>query len=450
MTTPKYHLVRPIFVGRVDEAPWGKKAQKVYRIKALRDIPQHGVKAGTLGGLVTSTMNLSHFGDSWIDYNAKVLGHVFIVDDAYIGGNAKVTCDTEQESIVIRGNAFVDGNATITLEENADGSPITDTIIVGDVNITDFATVRNVGTIRGEVSVYDNVFLDGVSSITGEVGFDGSVRVNKGVVIEGRSFFMGHAVLSENCKVINSTITGSTFVFSGDVVKNFNEQISGPFAKRHVSIQNPTDSPDDEGWNEVVGEWEEESDEFIDKYGNIHYEKGFQRSTTAVEGKKVSMSSVDTEKQALINDSILLLAELNKKNHEYESDIVKIIKYPVMADKGYDTTAELHVTLGRANRMSLNPSHTGFVDAVTTAEKAFIAAESYALKMASTVFTEAEQKKVSKVTDLLSIAANEASSENEKEQAFRQAFKHLEGVIAVPEVAVDTFRLKIGLKELGM
>jgi hypothetical protein len=56
----------------------------LYRIRALRDIPLYGVKAGDLGGFVESEKNLSQDGDAWISGNALVSGNARIEHDAYI------------------------------------------------------------------------------------------------------------------------------------------------------------------------------------------------------------------------------------------------------------------------------------------------------------------------------------------------------------------------------
>jgi hypothetical protein len=45
---------------------------KVYQIKALRDIPRIGVKAGDLGGYIESERNLSQQGNAFISGNAQV------------------------------------------------------------------------------------------------------------------------------------------------------------------------------------------------------------------------------------------------------------------------------------------------------------------------------------------------------------------------------------------
>ena len=53
------------------------------RIKALIDIPCHGVKAGDLGGLIQSGKNLSNVGNCWIHKNSIVVGDKTVVGDIY-------------------------------------------------------------------------------------------------------------------------------------------------------------------------------------------------------------------------------------------------------------------------------------------------------------------------------------------------------------------------------
>ena len=48
----------------------------LYRIRALRDLPDLGVTAGDLGGYVASVDNLS--GDAWVSGDARVYGHAMV------------------------------------------------------------------------------------------------------------------------------------------------------------------------------------------------------------------------------------------------------------------------------------------------------------------------------------------------------------------------------------
>lgn len=66
--------------------PFNRHGAEVYRIRALRDIPKHRVKAGDIGGFISSEANLSQEGDCWVGDDALV------IDDAQVDGDALV-CD---------------------------------------------------------------------------------------------------------------------------------------------------------------------------------------------------------------------------------------------------------------------------------------------------------------------------------------------------------------------
>ena len=81
----------------------------LHRIRALRDIPRHGVEAGELGGWAEKESNLSQKdGDAWVFGNAKVSGNAKVFDDAKVYSNAKVYGDA-----MVCGNAKVCGNAEV-------------------------------------------------------------------------------------------------------------------------------------------------------------------------------------------------------------------------------------------------------------------------------------------------------------------------------------------------
>jgi hypothetical protein len=56
----------------------------LYRIRALIDIPRHGVGAGAIGGFVRAEKNLSQKGDAWVFDNAKVGVDACVFDDAIV------------------------------------------------------------------------------------------------------------------------------------------------------------------------------------------------------------------------------------------------------------------------------------------------------------------------------------------------------------------------------
>ena len=87
----------------------------LHRIRALRDIPMFGVKAGECGGFVEGENNLSQDGDAWVSGNAKVYdnakvyGNAWVYGDTWVYGKAKVYGDAK-----VSGDAWVSGNAEVS------------------------------------------------------------------------------------------------------------------------------------------------------------------------------------------------------------------------------------------------------------------------------------------------------------------------------------------------
>ena len=81
----------------------------LHRIRALKDIPRFGVKAGELGGFVEGENNLSQDGDAWVYGDACVSGDAKVYGDAEVYGNAKVS-----DYAWVYGDAWVFGNARVS------------------------------------------------------------------------------------------------------------------------------------------------------------------------------------------------------------------------------------------------------------------------------------------------------------------------------------------------
>ena len=98
----------------------------LHRIRALRDIPRFGVKAGELGGFVEEENNLSQDGDAWVFGNSKVSGNAWVFGKAWVSGDANVSGDAE-----VSGDAWVYGKAEIS----------GDAKVYGDV---DYMVIKNI------------------------------------------------------------------------------------------------------------------------------------------------------------------------------------------------------------------------------------------------------------------------------------------------------------------
>ena len=89
------------------------EGKKLYRIRALVDIPKHDVKIGDFGGFVESEENLSHRGNAWVTDNARVSKNALVTDNAIVTGNARVT-----DNARVSKNVRVTGNARVKTPED--------------------------------------------------------------------------------------------------------------------------------------------------------------------------------------------------------------------------------------------------------------------------------------------------------------------------------------------
>ena len=65
----------------------------LYRIEALRDFAY--IKKGDKGGFVEKENNLSQYGDSWVDDDAKVFGNAQVCGNARIYGDAIISSNKD-------------------------------------------------------------------------------------------------------------------------------------------------------------------------------------------------------------------------------------------------------------------------------------------------------------------------------------------------------------------
>lgn len=396
------------------------KFKSLYLIKALRDIPKYGVKAGDFGGYVTDKKILSHEGSCWIGGSAQVMDNVVVEEDAYIGDNAlvhavKANWGNRLSVIEIRGNARITGDATVVSTLNGNDAPERyKRVIAGEVHVHGNAYLDSVEKINSNAKIYGNAYLNRVQYIGEGAEIYDDARIGRECIITSSKIFgkaeilgktsisgsciFGHAIIPEGKKIINGKLDEGQLYSAKDYVEGMSE----------LFVENPElVSP------VILG---------VD---------------TEQEIKPAKISKVERDYQ-----------EICASIDEYRCDIVKIIKYPVMTDRTDPFTLKMMMALKAAQRLEDEKHTVEFKEAVVALEEAFMMAESNAEKIASSLLSDVEKKKMEKAKDLLRIASDKGAAENEKKMAFKQGFKQLEGVITVPEVAIDTFRKKIGLPEL--
>ena len=141
----------------IDQTNTAPNGSVLYRIRALRDLPRHGVKAGDLGGYVEGTHNLS--GDAWV------------ADHAWVSGNARVY-----------GNARVADNARVSDR----GQVFGDARVYGNARVADFVDVC------GNSRVYGNADVCGNAQVCGDADVS---RRNHVLTISSASSEGSHATL---------------------------------------------------------------------------------------------------------------------------------------------------------------------------------------------------------------------------------------------------------------
>lgn len=176
---PKYELYEPKTPRRRGETVLR------YRVRALRDIPENGVKAGDLGGWVENEKNLDQTGSSWIFEDtevfegARVGGNAIIQGKgAFANGNAKII-----DSAVVTGSAISD-NATVMDSAMVVNSVVEDdSVVSGSAKVLSGSCVSNSASVRGHAIVTRNAEISGTARIMGDAVVYGPARIGGSAIV---------------------------------------------------------------------------------------------------------------------------------------------------------------------------------------------------------------------------------------------------------------------------
>lgn len=194
-----------------------------YRIRALIDIPRHGVRAGELGGFVSGKRCLSQEDDAWIGGEAYVstssmFGNQFasvtgnalvagkaVVVDSRIDQMAQVTENAHVRHSVVRGHSQVMGEATVYSSELLNQQCVTGKVIIRKSKLTANASVSGNAVVGSSIlkdnsSVADKAVVSS-SALHGATSVSGSAQIN-GSHLLGEPFVAGYASIN------NSLISG--------------------------------------------------------------------------------------------------------------------------------------------------------------------------------------------------------------------------------------------------
>lgn len=367
----------------------------MYQITALKDIPSKGVKAGDLGGYVSSSNILSQEGDCWISKNSKVYGNVIVSGNSHINEAIIVCCALPEMklrgfSIIVTDNAVISANAFIC--RNNSGS----TKISGNAIIKNSATLNNVAIVK------DNAIIDGAVNI----GLDSKVI--------------------HNAKILDNSVVGHNVKICGTaIIKDFAEVMKDAIVESAI-VSGYTVVPQ----------------------GNHVNQKSINTDTSNQESTS-DLADAPLE-DVLAEDDIALLNIIEKKIAVYQQDVVNLIKFPLMNDLTDAYTLAMTITHQKALRAKDSKNVSLFHTLVETLEEKFLVAESNARTVSLSRFAPTDKRKIVKSQDLLSIVIDTAAAPQEKKAAYKQVCHNLEGLIAIPPLAIKALSQRSGLLEIEM
>jgi hypothetical protein len=137
---------------------------------------------------------------------------------------------------------------------------------------------------------------------------------------------------------------------------------------------------------------------------------------------------------------------------EYELDIAKLLDFPMMTDMRAPLTIAFHKDKQRADLLRPEnpetlvvdrPAQLEYRDAVAEYASAFEIAESEAIRRRRSDFSEDEQQRMARAQKLIRLADDESATREERQLAYANAKKELEGLIVLPAPAREALEQRI-------
>lgn len=155
------------FTERKQEIKYEDKVYIVTQIRALIDIPQHNVKAGSLGGWLEEERNLSHLGDCWVEKCAGVYMGARIQGDVLVRSDESYSNSLYESEFI---SSHIRDNANINASGFANECVIDDGTFAGKLELNGTSLYKT--SLTGHVLV-NGGFLERTSVIqTGNVAID--------------------------------------------------------------------------------------------------------------------------------------------------------------------------------------------------------------------------------------------------------------------------------------
>lgn len=392
--------------------------------------------------------------------HAQVSGSPKISGSGYIKGSAQITGTPKIAFVKMSGTSVISGSPEIRdciLENSAqifDSAVVWRTKMTGKTKIygtSHISTSAYYTRLADRAKVFGNARISGspnnnATVLSGDVSVYDNAIVREGCQISGKTVVNESAHLLEYCNISgDSTVSGPSPLPSGYKASDITQDKDGIRVGRN-KITDPfsliSSGTSGKPFNA----------NYIGAYGDTAISAALRKRTVTpvtsskkAEPVKPASKSIEPIRRELAE----IVANVEKDYDAYKNDVVKLIKYPTMVDLKDELTLEFTFALRKAKReLDYGQNVAKMEESVEKLERAFLAAEANAQKIGPSNYTEQEVKKTETAKQMIAMALDEDASENERRVSFKQAFKILEGVIAVPDSAVESMKIQVGLKEL--
>lgn len=413
----------------------------VRQIQALIDIPMHNVLRGDKGGYIINLgskkkllSTLSQEGSCWIGQKAIVGGNVSIEDDALIDGMA-----------VVMGQNF---DYPFDASHRAS--------IWGRTRITGMAKVH----IGGNNIITGNSVIDGYASLSllhenSALKEFHNLTVSDQAIVEDPAFSMDNCHFSNNVQIIGISSHLKDIVFVSGAYSMLDqagaeETVKAMYRpKKEIDIDNDFNLDDIFGVAEyslgdsaILNVFDDDDDDLFNMASTT--EESYVEPTISILVAPVLIPSKAMSQYKYRVQSV------EDEFNAYRHDIVKLIKYPLMADLSDSLVLRLVYTLKRAKNLLEDDMTTieQLSACVQELEESFLMAESKARTVVNTQFDTIDKAKLKTAEKLLMVACNDASSDNEKKLSCERALKGLQGILPLEDKLIDNLWVTVGLKEI--
>lgn len=149
----------------------------LYRIEAIKDLPEHNVDKGDIGGWIEKEENLQ--GNAWVADEAKVYDDAQVYDDAWIADAAKIFGDAKIcKNAKVYGKAEVYGYAEVSGNAEVHGR----SKVYGNARVFGNATVMDYAKVYGSAFTFDNAAVSGNAKICGHARVFARAAVCGGII----------------------------------------------------------------------------------------------------------------------------------------------------------------------------------------------------------------------------------------------------------------------------